>query len=252
LFCCGDDENIRKALKSEQGYEGRLITYGFSDACDIRAVEVSCRGMCSEFDCIYQGSLLGRFKLNIPGAHNVLNALACIGVGRELGIGVEGIAGALDAFRGAQRRFQVKSQEGGIMVVDDYAHHPTEIIATLLAAKTWNYKRIVGVFQPHRYSRTKFLKEEFGRCFAAADSVVITDIYAASESPIEGIAAKTIYDEVKQSGHKDVHLLPKEKLNDYLMESMREGDVLMMLGAGDISSLTDELIKKMSANKKDS
>ncbi len=241
LFCFGEDENIRNALEN---YKGRVITYGFNSDVHVQAVNIRLQAMQSVFECIYGGKSLGVFTLNIPGRHNILNALAAISIGVEIGIDNDSIQKALALFTGADRRFQVKRSLRGIMIVDDYAHHPTEIKATLEAARGWK-KRVVGVFQPHRYSRTKFLKKEFGRCFAFADHVVITDIYAANEKPIEGVGAKTIYEEVKLSGHKSVCFLPREKVKDYLLETVKDGDMLMMLGAGDIGSLAEELNERL-------
>ncbi|MFH2137006.1 MAG: UDP-N-acetylmuramate--L-alanine ligase [Candidatus Omnitrophota bacterium] len=244
LCCYGEDVNIIRALEQ---YEGKIIRYGFNAQCDLSAFDIHCTGMSSTFNCRYKGNDLGAFNLQIPGEHNVLNALACIGIGITLGIDISIIKQALADFHGVYRRFQIRHSSGQITIIDDYAHHPTEIEATLKAAKAYTDRRIVGVFQPHRYSRTKFLKEEFGRCFALADYVVVTDIYAASEDPIEGVAAKVIYEQIKKNGHRDVHLLPKEKVNEHLAEIAQEGDVLMMLGAGDINTLADDLIKKLSA-----
>ncbi len=241
LFCCGEDKNIRKALKN---YKGKLITYGFNSDAHVQAFNIRLQAMQSVFECRYKGQSLGDFTLNIPGNHNILNALAAICIGVEVAIDNNSIKKALALFTGAERRFQVKNSCSGIMIVDDYAHHPTEIKATLKAAREWK-KRVVGVFQPHRYSRTKFLKKEFGKCFANADHVVITDVYAANEAPIEGIGAKAIYEEVKQSGHKSVCFLPREKIKDYLLETVKDGDMLMMLGAGDIGSLAEELNQKL-------
>jgi len=243
LFCWGQDKNIRKAIS---GYRGKLITYGLEENCDIYARDITCQGMMSEFRCFYKHKFIGTFKLNIPGLHNVLNSLAGIGVGLQLGLDKKIIKQSLFKFSGANRRFQLKNKGGRIIIIDDYAHHPTEIIATLKAAKAWANKRVVGVFQPHRYSRTKFLKKEFGQCFDYADHVVITDIYAASETPIKGIAARTIYEQVKKNGHQDVHLLSKAKVSKHIINNLRDGDLLMMLGAGDIGTLTDELVKQLS------
>ena len=241
LFCCCEDENIRKALKN---YKGRLITYGFNSDAHVQAVNIRLQAMQSVFECRFNGQSLGDFRLNIPGKHNILNALAAICIGVEVAIDHNSIKKALALFTGADRRFQVKNSRSGIIIVDDYAHHPTEISATLEAARRWE-KRVIGVFQPHRYSRTKFLKKEFGRCFAYADHVVITDIYAANETPIDGLGAKAIYEEVKQSGHKSVCFLPREKVKDYLLETVKDGDMLMMLGAGDIGNLVEELNQKL-------
>jgi UDP-N-acetylmuramate--alanine ligase len=238
LFCYGEDRNIKKALKA---YKGQLVTYGFSDKCDVRAINMCFSDMQSEFECIYRNEISLKFKLSIPGQHNILNALACVAVGIKLGIDFDIIQKTLLEFRGAKRRFEVKSKNDRVIIVDDYAHHPTEIMATLLAAKSWKDRRVVGVFQPHRYSRTKFLKQEFAHCFDHADHIVITDIYAASEKPIKGVAALTIYDQVKKSGHKNVFFSPRNELKAHIMANVKDGDLLMILGAGDINDLSDEL-----------
>ncbi|MFH1061616.1 MAG: UDP-N-acetylmuramate--L-alanine ligase [Candidatus Omnitrophota bacterium] len=243
LFCYGEDPNIDKALKA---YKGKLVTYGFSDKCDVRAVNTQFSDMQSEFECVYRNEIRMKFKLSVPGQHNILNALACIAVGIKLGVDFDIIEKALLEFKGAKRRFEVKSKNNRVIIVDDYAHHPTEIIATLLAAKSWKNRRVIGVFQPHRYSRTKFLKAEFAHCFDNADHIVITDIYAASEKPIKGIAARTIYDQVKKSGHKNVFFSPRNELKEHLMATVQDGDLLMILGAGDINDLSDELSDNFS------
>ncbi|MBI4845963.1 MAG: UDP-N-acetylmuramate--L-alanine ligase [Candidatus Omnitrophica bacterium] len=247
VFCCGDDKNICKALEF---FKGNVLTYGLNKSCDLYAFDMHFNEMETEFKCIYKNKLLDTFKLKIPGAHNVLNALAVIAVAREFGIDNNLIKQVLASFSGANRRFQIKECAGGITIVDDYAHHPTEISATLQAAKAWNKKRIVGVFQPHRYSRTKFLRKEFGSCFKDTDRLVITDIYAASETPIQGIDARTICDEVMLSGHKHVRCLPREKISDYILSIVRDGDLLMMMGAGDIGNLVDELEQRLALKNK--
>ncbi|MFH1460459.1 MAG: UDP-N-acetylmuramate--L-alanine ligase [Candidatus Omnitrophota bacterium] len=246
LICCGEDKNIAEIIKS---YSGKIITYGFSKNCDIYAFNVKTVAGAVTFKCIYKGDLIGEFRLNIPGIHNVLNSLAVICLGVELEIDRYIIEEALNVFSGANRRFQIKQNNSKIMIVDDYAHHPTEIEATLKAAKSLKKRRVIGVFQPHRYSRTKFLKKEFGKCFSDADEIVITDIYAASEAPIDGIEAHTIYKEVKQSGHKNVCFLPREKVREHLMLTIEKGDLLMMLGAGDIGKLADEVARDFSREK---
>ncbi|MCP4649243.1 MAG: UDP-N-acetylmuramate--L-alanine ligase [PVC group bacterium] len=252
LICCyGEDERIRKAL---EGYTGRIITYGLSNKCDVYAQDILYQEMDTEFVCSYQGKEIGVFKLQIPGAHNVLNALASIVVGLEVGLTPDSIRQALAEFHGVNRRFQIRYRIGKITIIDDYAHHPTEITATLKAAQGMNKSRIIGVFQPHRYSRTKFLKEEFGSCFSLADQVIITDIYAACETPIDGVAAKTIYEQVRKNGHENVQLIPRDKINKHLAAIAKEGDILMLLGAGDINALSDDLAQKISeinSGKKD-
>ncbi|MBU1087779.1 MAG: UDP-N-acetylmuramate--L-alanine ligase [Candidatus Omnitrophica bacterium] len=243
LFCYGEDQHLKQALKS---YTGQLVTYGFAEDCDVRAVNTRFWDMQSEFECVYRDEISIKFKLSVPGQHNILNALACIALGIKLGIDLDIIQKTLEEFKGAKRRFEVRSKNNRVIIVDDYAHHPTEINATLQAAKSWKDRRLVGVFQPHRYSRTKFLQEEFAHCFDYADQIIITDIYAASEQPIKGIAARTIYDQVKKSGHKNVFFSPRNELKQHLLDNVQDGDLLMLLGAGDINDLSEELSENFS------
>ena len=246
LFCNGEDSHVNKVMQS---FNGKVVTFGLGESCDVYAADITCQGKITEFSCVYQGKSIGNFSIQIPGIHNVRNALAAIAVGKYLEIEEENIRAALNEFRGVDRRFEVRHCIGKITIVDDYAHHPTEIKATVQAAKQWQKGRVVGVFQPHRYSRTKFLKEEFGRCFSGVDHLVITDVYAASESPSDGAAAKTIYEQIIQNGQKDVYLLAKDKVNAHLVDIVQEGDILMMLGAGDINMLVDDLAQKLSSKK---
>ncbi|RKY35301.1 MAG: UDP-N-acetylmuramate--L-alanine ligase [Candidatus Omnitrophota bacterium] len=244
LFCFAQDRNVQSILKA---YTGRVITYSLESSADIYACNISYCDRGTEFDCIYQGKFMQRFKLQVPGLYNVLNALACIGLGVELKINYEIIAHTLENFCGAERRFQVKRNNyRDVMIVDDYAHHPNEIRAVLKAAKMCKRKRVIGVFQPHRFSRTKFLKEEFGRCFTDTDCLVVTEIYSAFEQPIEGIAGRNICEEVKKNGHKNACFLPLEKVNEHLLRIVRSGDIVMMLGAGTINDLSEQLSMKLS------
>ncbi len=246
LFCYGQDKSIPQILKR---YKGKVLSYGLRKNCDIYARDVCAQRSGSEFGCVYKGNFIGTFRLKIPGVHNVLNSLAAIALALELKVNKAVIKKALAKFSGVERRFQIKNSGNGILIVDDYAHHPTEIKAALQAARTCQPRRVVGIFQPHRYSRTKLLKKEFGKCFAYADHLVITDIYPAFESPIKGVAAKIIYDQVKKNGHPDVHLLPRKEVKKHIMQIIKEGDLLMTLGAGDINKLSDELIKELSARQ---
>ena len=199
----------------------------------------------SEFDCLFKGEKLGKVILNIPGLHNIVNSLAALAVAHKIGIDFNKAVAALAEYKGAGRRFQIKNSHNEIMVINDYAHHPTEIQATLEAARGWKDRRIIGVFQPHRYTRTKFLKEEFGKCFSLADHIVITDIYAASEEPIVGVSGRDIYEKVVESGHRNAYYLPKDKIIAHLLQVIKPKDMVLILGAGDIEELVDELVEKI-------
>jgi len=189
----------------------RCVTYGLGTQAGVRATALEhSRGRVS-FDVVADGEPLGRVTLNMPGEHNVANALGAVAVSMELAIEPARIIEGLEGFKGVERRFQVKGTAGGVTVVDDYGHHPVEIKAVLKSIKDgWRGRRAVVVFQPHRYSRTKFLADEFGKCFDGADSLILTDIYAASEKAIKDISVKTIYDKVKANGVKDVVMMAKE------------------------------------------
>jgi UDP-N-acetylmuramate--alanine ligase len=188
---------------------------------------------------------LGDLQLRMPGEHNVLNALAAVTVGLELEIPFSGIARSLEEFLGVARRFEIRAVEHDVVFVDDYGHHPTEIAATLRAAKRSYGRRVVTVFQPHRYSRTRFLMQEFGRAFFDADVLFLTDIYAASEDPIPGIDADRLARTIREYGHKQVrHVADKEKLTDEVASTIEKGDLVLTLGAGDVSALNEVLVDK--------
>ncbi len=243
---CGDDENITSFLSYSNK---RNIKYGLSEKNDCFAKEISIQNLSSKFRCIYKGTDLGEIILRIPGKHSISNGLACICVGRELGIEFEKIKQSLSDFNGVQRRFQIKSRINGMTIVEDYGHHPTEIAATLQAAKSADFKRIIVVFQPHRYTRTKFLLDEFTKCFDLCDYLIITDIYAASERPLEGISASNICDKIKASGKRDVFCIPdKNDIVVHLLKVIKEGDLVLFLGAGDINKLSDDLAERIKQN----
>lgn len=242
IFCGADDENI-KALLSHISQE--TVTYGLSTARDFYPDNIQMRENVSEFDCLFKGEKLGKVILNIPGVHNIVNSLGALAVAKKIGIPFEQATAALSEYTGAGRRFQIKNSHSEVMIINDYAHHPTEIEATLEAARGWKNRRIIGVFQPHRYTRTKFLKEEFGRCFSLADHLVITDIYSASEEPIEGVSGRDIYEKVLACGHKNAHYLAKDKIVAHLLKIIRPRDMVLILGAGDIEELVDELVAQL-------
>jgi UDP-N-acetylmuramate--alanine ligase len=182
----------------------------------------------------------------VPGVHNISNSLAAIAVARELDIELETIRKALREFSGVQRRFQIKGEVGGVIVVDDYGHHPTEIKATLAAAATGMERRVVVLFQPHRYTRTQHLLEEFFTAFNQADKLIIMDIYAAGEKPIPGVSGQALYEGIKKFGHKDVTFLPeRDKIVEHLASVLKKGDLMITLGAGDVWKLGEQVLEKL-------
>ena len=196
---CLDDENVQQVLPS---INRRTLTYGSTAQADLRVLQAEAGHLASEFQLEYKGRGLGSFRLRLPGAHNILNATAAIAVGLELELPVEKIREALEHFSGVDRRFQVKGIEHGITVIDDYGHHPTEIRATLAAARGCRYAHVHVLFQPHRYTRTQSLMDDFARAFHQADTVHVMDIYAASEPPIEGVSAEALVERIRAFGHR--------------------------------------------------
>ena len=230
---CLDDAHARSVLGE---IDRRVVTYGTSRQANVRAEGIEQVGATTRFD-VYGGTeRLGGVTLHAPGLHNVRNALAAVAVGLELDVPFDAIVQALAKYSGVDRRFQQKGEAKGILVVDDYAHHPTEITATLeAAAKGWPNRRIVAVFQPHLYSRTHDLADEFARAFYDADVLVLTDIYGAREEPREGVDGQLLVDLARRYGHRDVHYIQdKTNLPAYLADLAREGDLVVTMGAGDI------------------
>ncbi|NQV04277.1 MAG: UDP-N-acetylmuramate--L-alanine ligase [Candidatus Omnitrophica bacterium] len=238
-----DDESLRDIARASRK---KIVTYGASKDADIRAENIELMGVDgSSFDVVFKGKALGRINLSITGMHNVLNTLAAIGIAMHLGVKFSFIKGVIGDFRGADRRFDMKRLDSDIFLIDDYAHHPTEIKATLKTLQG-SGKRIVVVFQPHRYSRTKYLREQFGRCFDLADHLVITDIYSAHEEPIDGVSARDLCASAQECGHKDVHFVPKDDIIRHLKSVVKPGDAVFILGAGDIDELPGKLIQSLS------
>src|SRR5205814_131450 len=197
VFYCADDSHAARICRQH----ANPISFGFAEEADYRGTDLDLRDFASVF-CVYKrGEKLGEAVLNVPGRHNVSNALGVIALASEIGIPFDKIATSLARFQHARRRFEIKYQSERFLLVDDYAHHPTEISATLATARAAGRKRVLTMFQPHRYSRTKALKREFGRAFDHAERVVITDIYPASEKPLPGITGQTIADEIAARGH---------------------------------------------------
>ena len=246
LFACGDCDNLTRALR---GYEKEVVTFGLTAGRDIYPEKIKMHDSHSEFEIVYRGKRLGQAAINIPGIHNVSNAMAAFAVALELGLDFDTIKKSVEDFTGAARRFQVRYSGSGIKVIDDYAHHPAEINATILAARNWKPKRLIVAFQPHRFSRTKYLKDRFAACFDAADKLILTDIYAASEDELDNVSGKSIYEEVKRHGHKDVVYLPKKGLKEYILKEIKRGDMVLMMGAGDITSIAGEVARELSKKR---
>ena len=197
----------------------------------------------------YQGKLLGEFHLHVPGAHNVLNATAAIAVGIGLDVSVEQIRDALVSFRGVDRRFQLRGEVDGIRVIDDYGHHPTEIKATLAAARQIAQGKLHVIFQPHRYSRTQMLLEDFGRAFGDADSVFVLDIYAASEKPIPGVTGETVAAKIAASGQPAMYVSSFADAITAVTAAAQPKDMILTLGAGSVSQLGPQIVEALGAAK---
>lgn len=242
---CADDPYI-EAMLPELG--GKAVTYGLGDGADYSAHDLILGDRRVQFTVHHKGEILGTMKLSVPGKHNVYNALATLIVCLDAGLSFSQIAEAIVDFRGAKRRFQVMGESGGILVIDDYAHHPTEIEATISAAKATG-KRIVAVFQPQRYTRTFFLLDQFSRAFPEADEVVLTDIYSpAGEQQIEGISSARLAGLIRENSNPQVRHLPtKDDVFDYLRSTVTSGDLVITMGAGDIWKVADRLAKDLRA-----
>ncbi|PYL26767.1 MAG: UDP-N-acetylenolpyruvoylglucosamine reductase [Verrucomicrobia bacterium] len=231
VFYNVDDANTARLCAKRRG----AISFGFCEEADYRSADVELRDFASVF-CVYQrGEPLGEAVLNVPGQHNVQNAVGVIALATELGIPFEKIAASLRKFEHARRRFEIKYESDRFLLVDDYAHHPSEIRATLKTARSTGRKRVLTMFQPHRYSRTKALRKEFGRAFDDTDHVVVTDVYPASEAPIPGISGETIADEIARHGHRGVSYQPRlEWVHRDVGNMLDSGDLVLSLGAGNI------------------
>ncbi len=243
---CLDDPNVHAVIPF---IKRRRVTYGFTAQADVSAHDVRYDDRFGSVFSVMEGDrMLGEVHLPVPGKHNVYNALAAITVGLELEIPFEKISEGLGLFKNADRRFQFKGEARGITVVDDYGHHPTEITATLAAAKNGSGgKRTVVIFQPHRYTRTADLMEDFARSFNNADVLFVCDIYAASEDPIEGVTADVLTEKIRQFGHKNVHYIGDiETAVEKVREHLREGDLLITLGAGSVSKLSEQMLEILS------
>ncbi len=244
-----DDPYIQKMLPE---LKCQYITYGLNSNADMMAKDLEFIDRTSSFTVVYRGETLGKIQLSVPGQHNVLNALAAVVVGVEAGVPFAGIADSLQEFTGAKRRFQVIGEYDQMAVIDDYAHHPTEIQATISAAKATK-KRIIAVFQPQRYTRTFFLLDAFSRAFSEADEVVITNIYSpAGDHHIEGIDAEKLVELIKKNSNEHVIFFPtKEEVLEYLKEVAKPNDLILTMGAGDIWKVAYQLAEDWKEKKKE-
>ena len=239
IFCL-DCPDVRDIITSAKG---QVITYGFQEAADIRAENWQQEDGLNKADIYRQGEHLGQLVLHVPGRHNMSNALAAVAAGLTVGLTFEQIAQGLVCFTGAKRRFQIIGEEKGVKVVDDYAHHPTEIQATLEAARSGHAGRIIAVFQPHRYSRTKFLAPAFAESFAYADKVILTEVYSAGENMTDGAPTEIILEQMPPE--KDACIVKKEDINAWLLKEVQPGDLVLMLGAGNIWMNAAQLVEDL-------
>jgi UDP-N-acetylmuramate--alanine ligase len=246
---CLDDPNVRAVVAR---VDRKMLTYGLSTEADVSASEIELRGFGSSYVARWGDTRLGKIRLSVPGRHSIYNSLAAVAVGLELEVPFHSIASGLKRFRGPDRRFQHRGDAFGATVIDDYGHHPTEIMATLAAVREGFGSRTVVVFQPHRYSRTHSLLEEFGRAFVLADHVIVTEIFAAGESPIPGIDGRRVADALVRHGHPSVdHEADLSKVPARLAECVRPGDMVLTLGAGDVFKVAEAFVALDAASGTD-
>ena len=243
---CLDDKEVQGLIPS---LKKSYLTYGLNPQSDIRATEISKEGLNTSFVVTFKNKSVGQITICMPGDHNVLNALAAVGVGLELDIDFERMKEGLKDLGGLKRRFEIKDERGGIIFLDDYGHHPTEIVATISATKEcWPDRRLVVVFQPHRYTRTRDLYDQFVVSFNQADFLVITPVYGAGEEPIPGVDSNSLYQGIKEHGHRAVTFCPsREDSITFLLDEVGPGDVVLTLGAGDIHLVGAELLKQIES-----
>lgn len=247
VVLCLDEEGLKEILPQ---INRKIITYGTSAQADVRAFDISFNQTQSKFKVKYNGQFLGEIELNVPGIHNVRNSLVAITIAKELGVDFEKIKLALKKFTGVYRRFEIKANINGIMVIDDYAHHPTEVSATLSAIRSGWDRRVIAVFQPHLYTRTRDFYLDFAKAFLDSDVFICTDIYPAREIPIQGVTGQLITDSAEKFGHKNVIYVPdKNDIPSKLLEIVQPGDIVITMGAGDIWKYGDEFIKKLESKK---
>ncbi len=235
-----DDPGVKEILRD---LKRKVVTFGLTRVADFRAENVAFAENQTFFDLFYAGQNKGKIMLNVPGVHNVKNALATVALGFQLGIDFQLIQKALSDFTGVNRRFEIKGIKKGIMVVDDYGHHPSEIQATLTSARNGWDRRIIAIFQPHTYSRTLAFAKEFGSSFDNSDILIVTDVYPAREIPIEGVSGKLIAESARDFGHKNVYYIPEiDDIVPFLKNHLKNGDMVITIGAGNIWKISEELL----------
>jgi UDP-N-acetylmuramate--alanine ligase len=245
VIICLDEPALQDIIPS---INKKIITYGLTTQADVRAIDISHHAFSSSYTVKYRGEELGRINLKIPGIHNIKNSLVAVCIAKELNIKFEVIKKALESFSGVYRRFETK-YDNDILVVDDYAHHPTETSATLAAIRSGWDRRLIAIFQPHLYSRTKDFFQEFGRSFLNSDIFICTDVYPAREEPIEGVSGKLISDITKKFGHKNVvYLENKNDIPDFLMSIKKKDDIFITMGAGDIWKYGEKFVDQLKNN----
>ena len=248
VLACGDDHGVGRLLPRLATAGRRVVTYGLAAGAMLRAERVTAHGATTRFVARERARVLGRATLQVPGLHNVRNALAAVAVARELGAEWAQIAEGLAAYRGVGRRFERIGEAAGVLLIDDYAHHPTEIAATLAAARSaYPRRRLVAVFQPHLYSRTRDFAREFGQALAAADRVFVTAIYPAREAPIAGVGGELVAAAAETAGARVVYLPERDAVAARVAAELRAGDVCLTLGAGDLDHAARELLARLGA-----
>ena len=247
VFYCADDAGARRVCSAHP----RAVSYGHSEGAAYRLTRLETENFRSRFSVSREGRSLGKISLNIPGAHNALNALAVVALASELGVPFERIAAALESFRGARRRFEIRYESAVHLLVDDYGHHPTEIAATLATARTGGWKRVIAMFQPHRYSRTLALKDAFGEAFDLADHVFVADVYPAGEKPLPGVSGATIVEALRAHGHASARHVPDiAHIHSAAAAVIEEGDLIISLGAGNIHEAGARLAQDLATREK--
>ena len=248
VVLCSDSIGANKILDK---IKRPVTTYGIESKADVSASMISYNKMESIYNLMYNGKDQGKVRLSVPGEHNILNSLAAAAIGFEMGLDAKMIIKGLNFYKGVRRRFEIKGKIKNIIVIDDYAHHPTEVIATLEAAKKSWKKRIIGIFQPHLFSRTKEFYKEFAEAMMLSDVAIITDIYPAREKPIAGISGKLIFDEIKNLGHKNASYIPNlNNLNNIIEKNVIEDDLIITMGAGTIWRYGESILKHLSESQK--
>ncbi len=242
---CLDDPHVRGLISK---VKKRFTTYGFSPEADFYGKDLQAKAMEVQFSVWHRSRSLGKLRLRMPGRHNAMNALAVVAVGQELEIPFDRVAEALEGFTGIHRRFEIKGEPGGVMVIDDYGHHPSEIQATLLAIRDGWSRPLTVIFQPHRYSRTRDLFDEFLTVFDGADRLILTEIYPGGEERLEGVRAEELYRAIKRRGHIEVEFISdKEEIAARLLPRLKAGDMVLTLGAGDIYTVGEALVESLQS-----